>query len=339
MLAASTIGSTVGSFVTALNSALGGNGSASFTNGKLSIAATGSNGVVVQDDASTPSSRGGSAFSQFFGLNDLFQGGGPSILATGLSGSDASGLAAGGNISLSLKGPDGDIVKQVSVTTTAGMTVDDVMTALNAAMGGAATFSLGSNGAVTTSLSALYPNYQLNVTNDTTQRGSTGVSFTEMFGIGDNQLTNQAIGFQVVPAVANAPQRIGFATPSITPSTVAGDTVVLGGDSSGAIALQNVLTASRTFAKAGSLAAQTSSLSDYAATFYQSLSTQSNAVTGNQTTQDDRLTEAQSRLSSNSGVNLDEELTHLSSYQQSYAAGARILSVVDQLYQPLLASQ
>ena len=337
--AAAGIGGSVGSFVGALNTALGGNGSASFTDGKLSIAATGSNGVLVQDDAATPSSRGGTAFSQFFGLNDLFQGGAPSILTSGLSGTDDSGFTAGGNISLSLKGPDGDIVKQVSVATVPGMTVNDVMTALNTAMGGAASFTLGSNGQVTTALSALYPNYQLNVTNDTTQRGATGVSFTEIFGIGDNQIANQANGFQVVPAVANTPQRIGFATPSITPSSVAGDTVVLGGDSSGALALQNVITATRTFARAGGLAAQTSSLSDYAATFYQNLSTQSNAVTGNQTTQDDRFTEAQSRLASTSGVNLDEELTHLSAYQQAYSAGARILSVVDQLYQTLLAIQ
>jgi flagellar hook-associated protein FlgK len=35
-------------------------------------------------------------------------------------------------------------------------------------------------------------------------------------------------------------------------------------------------------------------------------------------------------------VNLDEELTALSSYQQAYAAGARILSVVNQMYETLL---
>ena len=38
-------------------------------------------------------------------------------------------------------------------------------------------------------------------------------------------------------------------------------------------------------------------------------------------------------------MNLDEELTALSSYQQAYAAGARILTVVDQLYQTLLQIQ
>ena len=335
----SSIGTSIGSFATALNSALGSNGSASFSGGKLTIAATGSNGMVVQDDATTPSSRSGTPFSQFFGLNDLFQSGVPSIPATGLSGSDASGIAAGGNISLSLKGPGGDIVKQVSVTTSAGMTIGNIVSALNSAMGGAASFTLNSDGSISTQTSALYPNYQLNVTNDTTQRGSTGVSFTELFGIGDNQIGNQAIGFQVVPAVANAPQRIGLATPLITSSTTAGGTVVLGGDSSGAIALQNVITKTRAFAAAGGLTTQTSSLSDYAASFYQSLSNQSNAVSGNQTTQDDRLTEAQTRLASNSGVNLDEELANLSSYQQAYTAGARILTVVDQLYQTLLGIQ
>jgi flagellar hook-associated protein 1 FlgK len=152
-------------------------------------------------------------------------------------------------------------------------------------------------------------------------------------------MANQAVGFSVTPAVASAPQRIGLATPAITGSTVAGDSVVLAGDNSGAIALQNVITNTQNFAAAGDIAAQTTSLSGYAAGFYQDLSTRSNDVTQNQTTQDDRLTEAQSRQSANSGVNLDEELTNLSSYQQAYSAGARILTVVDQLYATLLQIQ
>jgi flagellar hook-associated protein 1 FlgK len=337
--AAVSIGGTVGSFTAALSTALGSNGSASFTNGQLSISATGGNGVVVQDSASHPTSRGGTAFSQFFGLNDLFQSAAPSTTATGLSGSDASGLAAGGQISMSLKGPDGDIVKQVSVTATAGMTVANVVSALNSAMGGAVSFTLNADGSISTSNSALYPNYQLNVTDDTTQRGATGVSFTQLFGIGANTLANAANGFSVTAAVANTPQKIGLATSGITSATVVGDNVVEGGDNSGAIALENVLTNTQTFKAAGAMPAQTTSLSDYAASFYQNVSDQSNAVTQNQTTQDDRLQEAQSRQSSESGVNLDEELTNLTTYQQAYSASARILTVVDQLYSTLLQIQ
>jgi flagellar hook-associated protein 1 FlgK len=139
--------------------------------------------------------------------------------------------------------------------------------------------------------------------------------------------------------VANNPARVGFATPTLTSASVAGDTIVSAGDNSGAIALQNAITTTQSFKSAGGIAAQASSLSDYAATFYQKLSTQSNNVTANQTTQDGRLSEAQARLSSDSGVNLDEELMSLTSYQQAYSAGARMLSVVDQLYKTLLDIQ
>jgi flagellar hook-associated protein 1 FlgK len=334
-----SIGTTIGSFATALNAALGANGSAGFVNGQLTVSANGGNGVIVQDDGTTPSSRGGAGFSQFFGLNDVFTAQAPSILATGLSASDPSGLAAGGVIELSLKGPSGDIVKQVSVTTTAGQTIGNVLAALNTALGGAATFTLNSDGSVSTAKSALYSDYQLNVTGDSTQRGSTGVSFTKLLGIGSNNLANQAVNFAVTAEVAKAPQRVGFGTPKITAATVAGDSIISGGDNSGAIAFQNVMNADRNFSAAGGISVQRESLSDYAASFYQQVSTLSNAVTQNQATQDDRLQEAQSRMASNSGVSLDEELTNLTTYQQAYSAGARMLTVVDQLYQTLLDIQ
>ncbi len=333
------IGGTVGSFAAALNAALGANGSADFTDGALTLSATGGNGIVVQDNAGAPTSRAGTAFSQFFGLNDLFQSSAPSTVATGLSAGDDAGFTTPGQIAMSLKGPDGDIVKQVSVATSAGMTIANVVSALNSAMNGAASFTLNSDGSISAATTALYPGYQLNVTGDTTQRGTTGMSFTQLFGLGATSLANQANGFAVTAAVQNTPQLIGLGTPGITAGSVAGDSVVLAGDNSGAIALQNVITNTRSFSPAGDIAAQTTSLSDYAAAFYQDVSTSSNNITQNQTTQDDRLQEAQSRQASDSGVNLDEELTNLTTYQQAYSASARILSVVDQLYSTLLQIQ
>jgi flagellar hook-associated protein 1 FlgK len=337
--ASASLGGSIGSFTTALNAALGTDGTASFNNGVLSLSSSTSNGLLAQDDATTPASRGGAGFAQFFGLNDLFQSKAPSLGATGLSASDASGLAAGGQVALSLKGPNGDIVRQVNVTTTAGMTIGNMVTALNTALGGAATFTLNSDGSISTAKSALYSDYQLNVTNDTTLRGGTGTSFTALFGIGDNTLANQAMNFGVTPQVASAPQRIGLATATINSTTALGQSIVTGGDNSGALALQTLVTKNRGFSAAGGITAQTGSLSDYASTFYQNLSTRSNTVTQAQTTQDDRLQEAQSRMASNSGVSLDEELTNLTTYQQSYAAGARLLSVVDKLYETLLQIQ
>jgi flagellar hook-associated protein 1 FlgK len=336
---ASSIGTSVGSVVTALNSALGANGTASFSNGALSIAATGANGVVVQDDATTPSNRGGTGFSQFFGLNDLFSTGTPSILSTGLSAGDAGGFASGGAMSFTLKGPDGQVAKTVSVPVAATDTIGNVVSSLNTAFGGTMTFALASDGSLTAIPSSNYSNYKLNVTGDTTERGSTGMSFTELFGLGVTQAGAAASGFSVNPALATSPSLLAFGQPSITASTVAGQSIVTPGDARGLQALENVSSTRQTFAKAGAIAAQNSTLGDYAAAFYQDVAVRSQTASANNTTQTDRLTEAQTRQSSVSGVNLDEELTNMMSYQQAYAAGARILQTVQSLYDSLLQLQ
>lgn len=334
--AAVGIGGTVGSFATALNSALGANGSASFTDGALSIAANGGNGVVVQDDATTPSSRAGSGFSQFFGLNDLFQSSTPSILATGLSSGDAGGFAAGGTMSFVLKNTDGSVAKQASVTLAAGMTVGNIVGALNTAFGGAASFALGADGSLAVTPSAQNVGARLSVTGDTTARGTTGMSFTQLFGVGQQQAGAQAANFALNPSIAASPSRLAFAQPAIDPSSVAGDSILGSGDARGLLALQNVGSTQQSFAKAGALGAQTASLSDYADSFYQDVATRSQSASAAATTQGDRLSEAQSRQSSESGVNLDEELSNMMIYQQAYSAGARMLTVAQQLYDTLL---
>lgn len=334
-----SIGSTIGSFTTALNSAMGGNGTASFANGALSISANGSNGVVVQDDATTPSARGGVGFSQFFGLNNLFKTGAPSILSTGLSSSDAGGFAAGGTMMFTLKGPNGEIGKQASVTLTAGMSIGDVVNALNTSFGGAASFALNADGSLSMTPSAANAGYQLQVNTDTTQRGTTGTSFTQLFGLGMNTPTALTSGFALDPSIAASPSRLALAQSSISASSVAGDSILGAGDNRGLLALQNLQNSNQSFAGAGALNAQSSTLNAYADSFYQDAATRGAAAQANATTQSDRLTEAQSRQSSNSGVNLDEELSNMMTYQQAYSAGARMLTVVGQLYDTLLQIQ
>lgn len=337
--AATSIGSTVGSFATALNTALGVNGSASFTNGALSISANGTNGIAVQDDAATPSARGGVGFSQFFGLNDVFHTSAPSVLTTGLGSADASGLAAGGQMDFVLKGPNGEIAQKANVTITAGMSIGNVVTAMNTAFNGAATFTLGSDGALTMSPASNYKDYQLSVATDSTLRGSTGMSFTQIFGLGVSQNAAPASGFAVAPALVAAPTKLPLGQTSITASTIVGDTIITHGDGRGAIALQNVSSTPIAFAKAGGMGAQTVSLSDYAAGFYQDVATRSQTASANATAQSNRLTEAQGRQASASGVNLDEELSHMITYQQAYAAGARLMQTVGKLYDTLLQIQ
>ena len=187
--------------------------------------------------------------------------------------------------------------------------------------------------------SAASKNYQLNVTNDTTSRGATGMSFTQLFGLGITQAAAPATNFSVNPAITAQPGLLAFGQPSIDASTAAGDAVVSHGDARGILALQNLSSVRQSFAQVGALGAQSSTLSDFAGAFYQDVATRSQTASAANTAQTDRLTEAQSRQSSNSGVNLDEELSNMMMYQQAYSAGARMLDVVQKLYDTLLQVQ
>jgi flagellar hook-associated protein 1 FlgK len=207
---------------------------------------------------------------------------------------------------------------------------------MNTAMGGAGTFSLNSDGSMKFTPSSANSKDTLTVTSDTTQRGNTGLSFTQMFGIGANQAAAQAQGFSVNPNMAASPSSLPFAQANLDSTTVAGDSVLGSGDARGLIALQNLANARQNFLSAGGMGGQVSTLGDYAANFYQDVSTRSNAATTANTTQSDRLSEAQARQASESGVNLDEELSNMMIYQKAYAAGARMLQVGQQLYDTLL---
>ncbi len=330
--AATSFTNTVGDFTAKLNTALGTvGGSASFANGQLAVSG-GSSGVVISDrDTANPSSRAGTAFSQFFGLNDLFTSSASSILKTGMSGGDALGLAADGTINMVVKGPNGQVAKTASVTITAGMTVTQAISALNSSLTGYASVTLNSDGSVTTAPSNSYPGYNVQVTGDTTARGTTGVSVSQLFGIGADQMRNQAAGFSLVPAIMNNTTLIATARPDFTTNQIVG-----AGDSNGLLAMQNLSTSRETVSKAGNLGAQVTTLNDYAAAFYQDIATQSAAAANNETTQNDRLSEAQTRLNNATGVNLDEELSNLVIYQQAYSAGARMLTMVGNLYDTLL---
>ncbi len=328
-------GGTVGSFVTALNAALGANGGASFSGGVLTLSAAGSNGLVVSDGGASPSSRGGAGFSHFFGLNDLFRSAGNSILETGLSATDSHGLDPGGEITLLLKGPDGQRAGETTIAV-AGATIDDMLTALNAAFAGRASFTLDAGGQMKAVPSAAYAEYDLEVVRDSTRRGATERSFTSLFGLGTGAQMAQAQSFAVRSDIAGDSQRLAFAKPTLSSATALGSMIVTPGDNRGLLGMQNLHNTVVRFAAAGKLPARDETFSGYAAAIYQSIAQRGNAIDKAKASQDMRLQMAQEAQSRVEGVNLDEEIQKIMMFQQAYNAGARIIRVTQELYDELL---
>jgi flagellar hook-associated protein 1 FlgK len=229
-----------------------------------------------------------------------------------------------------LKGPNGERIGETNVAVT-GSTIDDMINALNSAMSGKATFALDANGQMQVTPAAAYSGYNLEVTLDTTTRGTTGESFTSLFGIGTGQQMAMAQNFSLAAGLANAPQRLAFAQP-----VIGGTPVVTPGDNRGLLALQDLMNQSHNFAGAGALPARAVRFSDFAAALYQDAASRGSAIDAAKSAGDTRLTLAQKSQSEKEGVNLDEELEKMMSLQQAYNAGARLLQVAQQLYDALL---
>lgn len=90
------------------------------------------------------------------------------------------------------------------------------------------------------------------------------------------------------------------------------------------------------FVAAGNLSAQSRSVTEYFINISSTLAVRLEDSSSSLEFQEVVLKDMQSRFSSTSGVNLDEELANLLIYQRSYQASARIVSVVDELLQTLI---
>ncbi len=325
---------TPANFLTSLNTALGASGSATFTNGTLSVAATGGNGVAF--DSGT-SSKIGQGFSQFFGLNDLIRSSTFPTYDTGLKATDNNGFTPGGQITLHLSKPDGSKIQDVTVTVPpAGQPLmSDLLTALNSPTTGVGlygSFSLDAQGALTFTGSSPV-NAQMSVVSDNTQRGAGGPSMSALFGLGTSVRQARAGNFSIDPTIAADPTKLAFGWVDL--SVAAGVPAISPGDGQGALALSQVGNQVTQFKAAGSLGNVSLSLSQYAAQFGGQIGRAAQTADNQKQASAAVKTEADTRLQSVQGVNIDEELVALTTYQQAYNANARMITATKELFDTL----
>jgi flagellar hook-associated protein 1 len=328
---------TSANFLTSLNSALVGFGSASFSNAALSISATASsNGVAIADDPTTPSSKVGEGFSQYFGLNNLITSSQITNYNTGLTASDASGFPAGQTLTLAVSNASGVPFTDVTVTTPGG-TVQQLLNTLNSASSGVGLygqFSLDANGAL--SFTPATPGgASISVVKDNTAAGAGGPSVSQLFGIGSQVRADRTFSYSVRSDIQANPSNLSLAQLNLA-NAASGQPVLALGDNSGALALANAGSATMNFAAAGSLGAMSTSVDQYAAEFAGALGNQSAAADEASTNAQSVQAAASSRLQSITGVNLDQELVNMTTYQQAFSASARVVTATNDMFNALM---
>jgi flagellar hook-associated protein 1 FlgK len=327
---------TPSTFVSSLNTALGSAGTATFTNGVLSLSATGSNGVAIADDATTPSqSSNGEGFSQFFGLNNLIESSATPNYNTGLTASSPNTFAAGGTIDLELSDSTGAAIRQASLTIPAtATTIGNVISGLNASVGAYGSFSLDSKGQLTFTPAA-NSGVSVSVVSDTTANSVGGLSLSQTFGIGTSTRAGRAGSFSIRSDIANNPSNLAMAQLDLTQS-IGGSPALAVGDGSGATAIANSGAVTTSIPAAGAMAAMQSTVSNYGAELSGQVGNSATAASNAQQSASALLTQANSQRSSSEGVNLDQELVNLTVYQQSYQACSRLVMASNDMYNTLL---
>jgi flagellar hook-associated protein 1 FlgK len=323
---------TAGDFVAKLNSALGASGSAAFSNGALRLTAA-SGGVAIDEGTS---SKAGRAFSHFFGLNDVIRSTGMSTYETGLVAGDSHGFVPGETITFRLAQGDGKPLRDVTVTVPAAGDMTSLMTALNDTATGVGLygqFALDAKGAMTFT-GASPTNATLSVVRDGTHRGASGPSMSVLFGIGAAERSRRANNFLVDSGISSNPTKLAFAKLDLT--VAAGKPAIRPGDGAGALGLANAGDVTAAFSAAGTLGAVSMTLSRYASEFGGGIGREAASAETRKSSAQAVRTEAVARRESVEGVNLDEELVRLTTYQQAFAASARVITATKELLDVLI---
>jgi flagellar hook-associated protein 1 FlgK len=171
------------------------------------------------------------------------------------------------------------------------------------------------------------------VISDNTERGAGGPSMSQLFGLGVKERSLRASRYQVDPAVVASPSKLALAQLDL--SVASGQPALRPGDGNGARALAGAGDVPISFSGSGSLGAVTMTLSRYASEFGGSIGRNAASAETRMTSAEAVQTEATNRRQSVEGVNLDEELVRLTTYQQAFAASARMIQAAKDMFDVL----
>lgn len=309
-------------------------------------------------------------FSHFFGLNDLIQTNSNNFFDTGIV-ADENHNFGSGVVVLEVRGPENqlpaivalnfsgsaynfagnfergqhDLTIDIDVSSTT--TFQEVLDALNDpvnGMGGFANFTLSELGQLDGNPAGVFADYDLRVLDDTTRRGTTAKSLSDIFGLGDTKLADAAYGWNVRADIAADVNKLSLASVESYMNTTIATTLGVPnspvafnpGNGGGAVAFETLNRDLNLFEQTGDLNQTTLTLNGYASAIIQqtSVNAQQSELLAEQ--RELVLQELNRRFEAISGVNMDEEMANLITYQNAYSASARVVTTVSEMFDTLL---
>jgi flagellar hook-associated protein 1 FlgK len=165
-----------------------------------------------------------------------------------------------------------------------------------------------------------------------------GAGFSGYFGMNDLVTGTDASNFAVNSRILSGAAGLPTGTLDGSATLTVGSKVLTAGSATVVNQLYNKLTGSTSFSSAGGLSATTGSFANYAAAIVANVASKASQAASVYTAKSAAQSSYASSLSSQSGVNIDEETARLSALQNKYAAASQLISVVNSMFSSLLSA-
>jgi flagellar hook-associated protein 1 FlgK len=258
----------------------------------------------------------------------------PTTLTGTTSVTNSTALSATGTVRLAVTDQSGNLVSFGDLDLSSYSTIGDLVTAINGISGMSA--SIDANGYL--AITATGSGNGVAVNEMTSSVGSSNEGFSNYFGLNDLVTGTSASDIAVNSSILSGANELQLATLDSSSSLTVGSSVLTSGSATVVNAFSSALTASRTFSSTGGLAATTGSFADYASAIVSDVASKASQASTNYTAKETAQSTYASSLSSQSGVNLDEESANLSTLQNQYSAASALISAINTMYSALITA-
>ncbi|TWB96772.1 flagellar hook-associated protein 1 FlgK [Bradyrhizobium macuxiense] len=248
--------------------------------------------------------------------------------------SNATPLSATGTVRIAVADKSGNLVSYQDLNLASYTTVGALATAINGISGVSA--SVDANGHLT--ISATGSGNSIAINEMTSSVGSSGEGFSDYFGLNDLITGASASTIAVRGDILSGTAALPTSTLDASSTLTVGNSVLSAGSATVVNALSSALTGSTNFAMAGGLGATTGSFTDYAAAIVANVAGKATQASATYTAKQTAQSTYASSLSSQSGVNIDQESANLSALQNKYAAASQIITAINAMFSALMTA-
>ena len=248
----------------------------------------------------------------------------------------ADPLGGTGFVRIAVTDESGVVISTNDFDLSAYATVGDLIADINATFGPDVTANLNANGALQLTSNNVGTGISINELDSSI--GADGDGFSHHFGLNNLYTGNSAEDIQVSDYLQSNPEYLATGRLSDDPALANGDTGINIGDGSLSKEMNEAFTNSYSFASAGNFVSQSNTLDAYADKIMADIATRANNALEEAETTGLLLEQTRTTLLNLTGVNVDEEMTHLIDLEAKYEASATLIATIQEMFDQLIAA-